>query len=129
MYAMIKVEDVDSFVRSWEESWNAKNLEKILSHFSEDVVFRSPVAQRIVGGDGVLHGKDQLRSYWAEGLKRVPNLQFTVREYYVGVNCLLLNYFNQSGVLVSEFFVFEKNLIVEGYGTYPVGSVNPAGVE
>ncbi|MGW0212305.1 hypothetical protein ACWDZ8_43765, partial [Streptomyces sp. NPDC003233] len=32
--------------------------------------FRSPVAAQLLGGDGVIRGKDALLAYWAEGLRR-----------------------------------------------------------
>ena len=51
------------------------------------VVFTSPLAIRIVeGSDGVIRGKEELRSYWSEGLRRNPDLRFEIEDLYLGVN-------------------------------------------
>ncbi|WP_405484522.1 nuclear transport factor 2 family protein [Streptomyces sp. NBC_00009] len=68
-----------AFVDSWVTAWNAHDLDALLSHFADDVTFRSPVAAQLLGNDGVMRGKDALRAYWAEGLRRIPDLQFEVQ--------------------------------------------------
>jgi ketosteroid isomerase-like protein len=60
-------------------AWNAHDLDELLGHFSDDVVFTSPVAAELIqGSGGVIRGKDALRDYWALGLKLIPDLRFTV---------------------------------------------------
>jgi len=117
----------ETFVRHWLDAWNDHDLEQILSHFTEDVVFTSPVsAQLIEGSDGVLRGKAALRDYWAEGLRRIPDLRFEVIDTYVGVNTIVIHYRNQRGGLVNEVLSFEGDLVVTGHGTY-LGEAKPAG--
>ena len=94
-----------AFVNSWVTAWNAHDLDAVLTHFADDVTFRSPVAIQLLGGDGVIRGKDALRAYWAEGLRRIPDLRFEVLGSYVGVNCLVINYRNQKGGLVNEVLI------------------------
>jgi ketosteroid isomerase-like protein len=78
-----------AFVNSWVQDWNAHDIERVLSHFAEDVVFTSPVAVQLLdGSDGVIRGKAALRDYWSEGLRRIPNLHFEVLGIYVGVSTL-----------------------------------------
>lgn len=108
----------EAFVEQWVADWNAHDLEALLRHFSDDVVFASPVAVRLLGGDGVIRGKDSLRRYWAEGIRRLPDLRFEVVGFYVGVHVLVINYRNQSGGLACEVLRFEGPLVKEGYGTY-----------
>ncbi len=33
--------DYDAFAIEWEAAWNAHDLNRILAHYAEDVVFRS----------------------------------------------------------------------------------------
>jgi ketosteroid isomerase-like protein len=67
------------FAAQWAEHWNSHDLEGLLSHFSDEVLWTSPVAAQIVdGSDGVLRGKAALRAYYAEGLRRTPELHFEV---------------------------------------------------
>ncbi|WP_037864137.1 YybH family protein [Streptomyces sp. NRRL S-340] len=115
------------FVDSWVTAWNAHDLDSLLAHFTDEVTFRSPVAAQLLGGDGVIRGKDALRAYWAEGLRRIPGLRFEVVGSYVGVDCLVINYRNQKGALVNEVLVFDGPLVTEGYGTYLGEDANPAG--
>jgi ketosteroid isomerase-like protein len=107
------------FTEEWLNAWNAHDIEAILSHFHDDVVFSSPLAQRIVeGSSGYVSGKDDLRAYWSEGLRRNTDLHFTLEGIYVGVDTLVINYRNQSGKRVNEVLAFRGALVYEGHGTY-----------
>jgi hypothetical protein len=109
------------FADEWLAAWNAHDLEAILRHFSDDVVFSSPLAQRIVeGSDGVIRGIDALRGYWSEGLRRNPELHFEIEGLYVGVHTLVIQYRNHAGGLVNEVMTFDGALVVEGHATYLV---------
>ena len=111
--------DAVVFAHEWVKAWNAHDLEGVLSHFAEDVVFTSPVAAHLLdGSDGVVHGKSALRTYWTEGLRRIPDLHFEVVAVYVGVNTLVINYSNQLGELVNEVLIFGGPLVTQGHGTY-----------
>jgi hypothetical protein len=121
--------DAAAFADDWVQAWNAHDLEKVLSHFAEDVVFTSPVAAEVLNdSDGVIRGKAALRTYWTEGLQRIPNLHFKVVAVYIGVNTLVINYRNQRGRLVNEVLVFEGSLVRQGHGTYLGAADNPAGI-
>lgn len=108
--------------------WNSHDVEAVLRHFHEDVVFTSPVATRVLpGSDGVLCGKGELRRYWTTGLRLIPDLHFTVEAVYVGLTTLVVNYRNQLGNLVNEVLIFDGDKIREGHGTYFGAEANPAG--
>jgi ketosteroid isomerase-like protein len=111
-------EEAQAFARQWVRDWNAHDVDALLEHFADDVVFTSPVAFRILGGDGVIRGKAALRQYWSEGIRLIPDLRFEVLAVYVGVNTLVINYRNQAGGVVSEVLIFEGSLVREGHGTY-----------
>jgi ketosteroid isomerase-like protein len=109
------------FARSWCDAWNAHDLEAVLAHFHDDVVFTSPTAARIVPeSGGRIHGKEALRVYWSEGLRRLPDLHFEIEDVTFGVDTLVIRYRNQSGVSVNEVLVFKGDRIAFGAGTYPL---------
>jgi hypothetical protein len=110
--------DALAFVEQWVTDWNAHDLDSLLAHFADDVVFTSPVAARLLGGDGVVRGKPALRDYWTEGLRRIPDLHFEVVATYIGVDTLVINYRNQNGGLVNEVLTFDGPLVIRGAGTY-----------
>ena len=83
-----------ALAKQWVRDWNAHDIDALLEHFTDDVVFTSPVAIRIFGGDGVLRGKEALRKYWSEGVRAIPDLHFEVLALYVGVSTLVINYRN-----------------------------------
>jgi hypothetical protein len=117
-----------AFAQQWLAAWNAHDLEAVLDHFADDVVFTSPVAARLVAGsDGAIRGKDALRAYWTEGLRRIPGLRFELVGVYVGIDVVVINYRNQRGGLVNEVLRFGAGLVIEGHGTYLGPDDNPAG--
>lgn len=61
----------------WARAWNARDIEAVLSHFTDDVTFLSPVAADVVGTPE-LRGKPALRAYWQQALARIARLHFTV---------------------------------------------------
>ncbi len=108
-----------AFTDQWVRAWNAHDIEGVLAHFAEDVVFTSPVAARVVPeSGGKVRGKDALRAYWTSALTRIPDLHFEVLGSYVGVDTLVINYRNQLGMLVNEVLSFAGDLVVAGHGTY-----------
>jgi ketosteroid isomerase-like protein len=116
----MSVPDPVEFSAAWEAAWNAHDLDALLAHFHDDVVFTSPVAARILPDTGgVVRGKDALRTYWTEGLRLIPDLHFTVLDVHAGVTALVIRYRNQRDDLVDEVLVFDDDaLVVEGHGTY-----------
>ncbi|AKS35738.1 nuclear transport factor 2 family protein [Mycolicibacterium goodii] len=113
--------DPQRFADAWVRAWNAHDVEGVLAHFHDDVVFSSPVAARVLpDSGGVVRGKDALRTYWTTALAGMPDLRFEVVEVYQGVNTLVIRYRNQRGGLVNEVLVFDGELVREGHGTYLV---------
>ncbi|MGO9974588.1 MAG: YybH family protein [Solirubrobacteraceae bacterium] len=112
--------EATKFVAEWERAWNARDLDSLLGHFSDAVVFTSPVAAQILPDcDGVIRGKEALRRYWAEGLRRIPDLRFEVESVYAGVRTIVINYRNQAGGCVCEALTFDGPFVVAGDATYP----------
>ncbi len=103
--------DANAFARAWEEAWNSRDLDAILRHYRDDVVFRSRKAVPIVG-TGEVHGKAALRAYWAKALERQPNLRFTVQDVFEGHEMLVITYVNQHGVLAAETLYFDASGLV-----------------
>lgn len=109
----------DEFADEWAAAWNRRDVDAVLAHFHDDVVFTSPIAAEIVTGSaGVVHGKAALREYWCAALEAVPDLHFDIVGVYRGVSTLVINYRNQKGALVCEVLEFDGALVVRGHGTY-----------
>jgi hypothetical protein len=61
----------------WAEAWNRRDVEAVLAHFHDDVLFTRPTALAVVGSASV-HGKQALRDYWNTAMGRITSLRFTV---------------------------------------------------
>ena len=107
-----------AFAEQWVADWNTRDVDALLKHFTDDVVFTSPVAVRLLGCDGVIRGKEALRKYWSAGVRLIPDLRFEVLAVYVGISTLVINYRNQDGGVVCEVLAFDGDLVREGHGTY-----------
>jgi hypothetical protein len=95
------------FAEDWIAAWNARDLTRVLSHYRDDVVFLSPVAERVTGC-GTLIGKSALAAYWRAALPQVPDLHFEAELVLVGCGALTLLYRNQTGQSVTETFEFDE---------------------
>ncbi len=105
--------DFDAFAKDWEAGWNSHDLDRILSHYSEDIVFRSHKAVRLVGG-GEIRGKAALRAYWSQALELQPDLRFHVQDVFHGHGMLVITYENHKLVLAAETLRFGPDgLVVE----------------
>lgn len=119
--------DWDAFARRWRDDWNRRDLDSLLDHFAEDVIFTSPVAAQVIPGSrGRIIGKSALRAYWTEGLRRRPDLHFTIDHVFVGVDVLVIQYRNQAGGRVSEVLQFRDGLVTAGHGAYATPPLDPA---
>jgi ketosteroid isomerase-like protein len=111
------------FAEDWLTAWNRHDVEAVLAHFHDDVVFTSPVAARVMpDSQGVVRGKAALREYWNTALETMPDLHFEIVGVYHGVSAVVINYRNQTGTLVNEVLEFDGGLVRRGHGTYLSGS-------
>ena len=105
--------DFEAFAEAWEAAWNSHDLDRILAHYSDNIVFRSHKAMRLVG-TGELRGKAALRAYWARALEGQPDLSFVVVDVLHGHGMLVITYRNQRDVLAAETLRFGPDgLVIE----------------
>ena len=64
-----------AFARDWIRTWNANDLDHLMSHYRENVRFTSPRAQSLVGV-GTIEGKSALREYWGKAIERTTDRVF-----------------------------------------------------
>ena len=83
------------FAQEWIAAWNAHDLERILSHYSDDFEMHSPlIIERMGVASGMLKGKDAVRPYWAQGLAAQPPLRFELHDVLIGTDSLAIYYRN-----------------------------------
>ncbi len=95
------------FARDWVAAWNARDLDAVLAHYADDVVFHSPRIRAVTGRDvDRVDGKVELRAYWSLALARSPDLRFTLERVLVGSDALTILYTNHRAQRAAETFVF-----------------------
>jgi ketosteroid isomerase-like protein len=107
------------FAEEWAAAWNAHDLDRIVTHYADDVIFSSPhIVRRLGESSGEVHGIDELRAYWGSGLEGESDLHFTVEDVRYSVDTIVINYRNQRGHAVAEVLRFRDGLICWGCGAY-----------
>lgn len=92
---MLTSEFVNHFAQEWIEAWNAHDMERILSHYSDDFDMTSPVIVSVMGDpSGHIQGKAGVREYWTKALARMPDLQFELLQITSGMQSIALYYRN-----------------------------------
>jgi predicted ester cyclase len=99
------------FAQDWVDAWNSHDLQRILSHYDDEVLLVSPVALKLLSGDGTVRGKAALRQYFLRGLEAFPDLRFDLIDALWGTETIVVYYINN----------------VRGSKTAEVMLLNPAG--
>lgn len=100
--------DGPTFAAVWEQDWNSHDLDRIMRHYRDDIVFRSKKAIRLVGR-GEIKGKPALREYWATAIDRQPELRFRVQDVFEGHGMLVISYLNHLDVFATETLYFDDD--------------------
>ena len=119
MMTFMNKEFVTDFAREWLDAWNSHDIDKILSHYSDDFEMNSPVIQQITAEkSGVLKGKELVRNYWEKALKMMPGLHFEFLNSFLGVNSLVILYRGHRGLSAETFFFNGEGKVVRAYAHY-----------
>lgn len=112
--------DPAAFAAEWVAAWNAHDLERVLSHYAEAIVFVSPNSTRYTGDPtGRVVGKAALRDYWSRALQ-VPGLRFTLRGVYSGPDGVAIRYHSsRTGAEACEVVRFDdEGLVIDSAAFY-----------
>jgi len=110
---MISQEITDNFADDWIDSWNAHDLDRVMSHYHEDVEYFSAFVTKLSGNtSGKLKGKDDVRNYLQKGLEAYPNLHFILENVFVGIASITLQYKSVNNLLAAEVFELNKQGLV-----------------
>jgi SnoaL-like domain len=109
---LVESQRARKFAEEWLAAWNSHDLVRVLSLFSDDFEFASPLIVKIAGApSSVLKGKPAIRDYWSKGLDGIPDLRFELIDVLTGIDRVTLYYKGHSG-MVAESFVFGANGLV-----------------
>lgn len=100
----------EQFAKSWTDAWNNRDVDALMDHYSDEVVFHSPFIKLLnVGDSTTLHGKATLREYFERGMEAYPHTRFQLHRTGLGAGSITLNYISVNGMLANETHVLDEN--------------------
>ena len=109
--------DARTFASAWIAGWNARDLDAIMAHYADEVLFSSPKALEVTGSPQVV-GKVALRAYWEKALARAPELRFELETVYAGADSISIAYLRNGATRVCETMEFSRGKVVRGTVTH-----------
>jgi hypothetical protein len=97
----------DRWAKIWIDCINNRDFDKILQSYSTDIEIRSPFA-KLFARNGIVFGHDNLRLYWEEAARRLPNLTLSLIEVYSGHMSIALHHRDNSGRNTIETMFFDE---------------------
>lgn len=101
----------------WFDAFNQHNLENLLALYDDNAIHYSPKLKvRQPETNGLIKGKDQLRSWWQDSFDRLPTLQYKVLTLTADDNRVFMEYIRhvsgEDDIQVGEILEIENGLIV-----------------
>lgn len=92
------------FADDWIAAWNARDLDRILAHYTDDFEFTSPVIVKVANEPaGTLRGKPAVRAYWEKALASISYLHFNMLDLLIGINTVTIYYRGHRGNVAETF--------------------------
>lgn len=106
---MLTRAEADELAGHWIQAWNDHDLERILAHYADDVVFSSPFIQKVgMSASGAVAGKEALLAYFTAALERYPTLTFHLQAVFRGIDSVTLLYQSVNGLLAAETMILNE---------------------
>ena len=105
-----------SIAMLWFEAFNAHNLEKLLSLYDDEAKHFSPKLKiRQPETNGLVAGKEALRTWWQDAFERLPSLHYKVTSLTSNADRVFMEYIrnaeNEDNILVAEVLEIKEGKI------------------
>lgn len=109
--------DTAAIARLWIAAFNAHDLERLLSLYDDNAVHFSPKLKiRHPETEGLIKGKDALRTWWKDALDRLPSLHYQLTRLTADTERVFMEYTRQvdqeADMAVAEVLEISGGLIV-----------------
>jgi hypothetical protein len=114
---MITLSELLSVANQWFDAFNDHNLEQLLSLYSDHAQHYSPKLKiRHPETNGLINGKNALRSWWQDAFNRLPTLNYELIRLTPYENRVFMEYIRhvegEEDLYVGEMLEIEKGKIV-----------------
>jgi ketosteroid isomerase-like protein len=106
-----------TIAHQWFEAFNAHDLEKLLALYADDAQHYSPKLKiRQPDTNGLITGKDALRSWWRDSFDRLPSLRYEPQKFIADDSSVFMEYIRyvdgEDPMTVGEVLEIKDGLIV-----------------
>ncbi len=106
-----------TIAHAWFAAFNEQDLEALLDLYAHDAEHFSPkLKARSPETNGMIRGKDALRSWWADAFKRLPSLRYKVTKLTADEEQVFMEYIRhvegEEDLRVGEVLEIRGGLIV-----------------
>lgn len=116
---MIDRQFAQHFAQDWIAAWNARDIERVLAHYTDDFEMTSPLIVAVTGdAGGRLKGKAAVGAYWAKALERLPELRMELHEVYAGIDSVVIHYRGPRGESAETFFFDGAGKVLQAVAHY-----------
>lgn len=99
-----------SFAKTWITAWNGHDIQEIMSHYSPQIAFYSPVITQVgFGEDGAIEDLETLQKYFSRGLQLYPDLYFELHEVLYGTTSMVIYYTSIKNLKSAEMMRFDAD--------------------
>ncbi|MFY8111609.1 MAG: nuclear transport factor 2 family protein [Flavobacterium sp.] len=110
-------EKLISIAYKWFDCFNTKELEKLLSLYDDEAVHFSPKLKiHQPETQGLISGKEALRTWWQEAFERLPSLHYKVTSLTANGDRVFMEYVrkveNETDLLVAEVLEVKNEKII-----------------
>lgn len=105
------------FIQDWLEGWNSRDVDRIMTHYSEHATFQSPSLLALEPkGDAIVRGRAAIRELYVKALERFPSLRFELEDVIERPSAVILlyrkiNVFAEAPGLTVEMFELADGLV------------------
>ena len=110
-------EKLQSIAFKWFETFNNKELEKLLSLYDEEAIHFSPKIKTLQPEtNGFVTGKQALREWWQDDFERLPSLNYKVKSLTANGDHVFMEYtrtvIGEQDLLVAEVLDVREGKII-----------------
>jgi hypothetical protein len=105
------------FIQDWLEGWNSRDVDRIMTHYSEHATFQSPSVLALKPkGEAIVRGRAAIRELYVKALERFPSLRFELEDVIERPSAVILlyrkiNVFAEAPGLTVEMFELADGLV------------------
>ena len=99
----MSLDQVKQMAPLWIEAWNKHNLDELMSMYSENCTFTSPIIKFLnLNDSGKISGVDSVRALMAKCFEDFAELKFELVDVLVGVDNYIVSYKSLEGLPASS---------------------------